>query len=182
MALWYAVFCKPRAEATAQVNLRRQGYLTYLPLLPTERRRDGKWVPATEPLFPRYLFVSPRDSGHSLAPVRSTLGVTGLVRFGAQPATVPEALISELRAAEAAARAVADSPGDAPHRALFRAGMRVRLAAGPLAGLAGVFERTTGADRVIVLLELLGRSQRIMVERDSIVPTDNLQSSLVDLC
>ncbi len=168
-APWYAVFCKPRGEATAEANLQRQGYATYLPRITAERRRAGKWVACVEPLFPRYLFLRPRDAAHSLAPVRSTLGVTGLVRFGLQPAVVPAALIAELRACEAAALAGKDA-AKLPHHELFAPGTVVKFMTGPFAGLEGIFGKASGADRAIVLLELLGRMQDVTVERDWIVP------------
>ena len=168
-APWYAVFCKPRGEETAEANLMRQGYATYLPRLRSEKRRAGKWVACVEPLFPRYLFLRPRDASHSLAPVRSTLGVTGLVRFGMQPAVVADALIEELRACEAAAGA-----GNASEplrcKELFAPGAAVKFMTGPFAGLEGIFGKASGAERVIVLLELLGRTQNVTVERDWIVP------------
>ncbi len=166
-APWYAVFCKPRGEATAEINLLRQGYITYLPRLRSERRRAGKWVECVEPLFPRYLFLRPRDAAHSLAPVRSTLGVTGLVRFGVQPAVVPPALIEQLRASEAAAGEV---PGQPARSDLFAPGAAVKFMSGPFAGLEGIFGKANGTERVIVLLEILGRMQDVDVERDWIVP------------
>jgi transcriptional antiterminator RfaH len=95
---WYTVFCKPHGEKTAETNLENQGYAVYLPRLLTSRRRAGKWVKRIEPLFPRYLFLRPRDARQSLAPVRSTLGVTSLVRFGGQPAVVPDVVVDALRA------------------------------------------------------------------------------------
>ncbi len=172
-APWYAVFCKPRGEVTAEANLLRQGYSTYLPRVLSERRRAGKWVACAEPLFPRYLFLAPRDAAHSLAPVRSTLGVTGLVRFGLKPAVVPAALIEELRACEAAARGEQGASGVAgqqTRREFFAPGAAVRFMTGPFAGLEGIFGTASGAQRVIVLLELLGRTQDVSVERDWIVP------------
>ena len=172
-AHWYAVFCKPRGEATAEANLLRQGYNIYLPRLVSERRKAGKWVPSTEPLFPRYLFLQPRDATHSLAPVRSTLGVTGLVRFGVQPAVVPAALIEELRACEAAGSGGQDANGvggQQTRRELFAPGAQVKFMTGPFAGLEGIFSKASGAQRVIVLLELLGRMQDVTVARDWIVP------------
>jgi len=172
-AHWYAVFCKPRGEATAEANLLRQGYATYLPRMVSERRKAGKWVASSEPLFPRYLFLQPRDAGHSLAPVRSTLGVTGLVRFGMQPAVVPAALIEELRACEAAASgdgAMSGVAGQQTRRELFAPGALVKFMSGPFAGLEGIFGKASGAQRAIVLLELLGRMQDVSVERDWIVP------------
>ena len=164
MTVWYAALCKPRREALAEANLVNQGYRVYLPRLATQRRRDGKWVDTMEPLFPRYLFVRAGNERHSLAPVRSTLGVSDLVRFGGQPATIPEAVVESLRAkldssTEASAR-----------RSLFKPGAKVEFRAGPFTGLDGAFDVEAGADRVFVLLEFLGKINKVKVCRDWLVP------------
>ena len=46
---------------------------------------------------------------------------------------------------------------------------REQVAAGPLAGLEGVFETASGDARVVVLLELLGKTNRLTVNRDWLV-------------
>jgi transcriptional antiterminator RfaH len=164
MTQWYAVFCKPRGEETAETNLENQGYIVYLPRLLNRIWRAGKRVQRIEPLFPRYLFLKRRDAAQSLAPVRSTLGVTGLVRFGGQPAVVSGELIEALRARE--------EPASGTHvrRALFQPGAPVKFAAGPFAGLEAIFGKETGAERVTVLLEMLGKTNRLQVDRDWLVP------------
>ncbi len=61
-------------------------------------------VVANEPLFPRYLFIR-LGQGHadqSWDPIRSTKGVSQLVRFGVSPAKVHDDLIDQLRATEVA--------------------------------------------------------------------------------
>ena len=88
MNRWYAALCKPRQEMVAEANLANQGFAVYLPRLKNRHRRAGRWVDRVEPLFPRYLFVAAGLESQSLAPIRSTRGVSGLVRFGGQPATV----------------------------------------------------------------------------------------------
>lgn len=60
---WYLVHAKPRQEQLALVNLDRQGYSSYMPVMSVERIRRGKAVVYKEPMFPRYLFV-PLDSSH----------------------------------------------------------------------------------------------------------------------
>jgi transcriptional antiterminator RfaH len=126
---WYVVHTKVRQEQTAWDNLVRQGYSVYLPRIKILKRIRGRQRALQEPLFPRYLFVQPRSVAHSIAPVRSTLGVTTLVRFGQEPAILrPETLrcIREFETRRNAARDEDISP--------FRPGERVRVAAGPLAG------------------------------------------------
>ena len=161
MNRWYAALCKPRQETVAEANLANQGFAVYLPRLKTPRRRAGRWVDAVEPLFPRYLFVAADLEARSLAPIRSTRGVSGLVRFGVEPAVVPDNLIEALRRREDSTTGL-----HVCTRPLFAAGDRVKLLHGPLAGLEGVFAAETGDLRVIVLMEMLGRLNRLEVSRD----------------
>lgn len=164
MSVWHAALCKPRREALAEANLANQGYRVFLPRLATQRRRGGRWVDSVEPLFPRYLFVSARDERQSLAPVRSTLGVCGLVRFGGQPAVIPQGVIETLHARQDPAS------GAIARRSPFAPGARVTFRAGPFAGLEGVFEMESGLERAYVLLELLGKLNKVQVSRDWLVP------------
>lgn len=162
---WYAVCCKPRQEAVAEENLLRQGYQTYLPRICNTRRRKGQWVSKAEPLFPRYLFIRVDPARHSIAPVRSTRGVSSLVRYCGMPATVPEKVIETIMR-----RVDADPSLHHNNRPLFCAGEQIRLVEGPLAGMDGVFAEEDGEKRVIVLLELLGKANKIRVHRDWVVP------------
>jgi len=162
---WYAVCCKPRQESIAEENLQRQGYCTYLPRICSSRRRRGQWVDVIEPLFPRYLFIRIDPALRSTAPVRSTRGAIGLVRFGGQPAVVPEQMIEAIRQ-----RADANSGLHQSDHPLFCTGDAIRLAEGPLAGMDGVFVEESSEKRVIVLLELLGKSNKIRVNRNWIIP------------
>jgi len=158
---WYAVCCKPRQEAVAEENLLRQGFHTYLPRIRIRQRRRKQWIDAVEVLFPRYIFIRLDPEQRSTATVRSTRGVVGMVRFGGQPAIVPDAVMDALREREDAASGMHEDK-----RPLFNAGEAVKLVDGPLAGMEGVFTQTDGEKRVIVLLELLGKANKVTVSRD----------------
>ncbi len=93
---WYVVSCKPRQELQAQENLRRQGFEVYLPRLKVRQRRRDRWVESVQVLFPRYLFVHVDRAAQSTASIRSTRGAVGLVRFGGEPATVPNRVIAAI--------------------------------------------------------------------------------------
>ena len=163
MSCWHAVLCKPHKEEVAAANLENQGYEVYLPRLVALHRRAGRWMEVIEPLFPRYLFMTAGHGEKSLAPIRSTLGVRDFVRIQGLPAVVSEYVITGLRS-----RA---DPASGLHRIIsspFRAGSRVRFTAGPFTGLEGIFEMECADARVIVLLQLLGKSSRITVNRDSL--------------
>lgn len=160
MSAWYTVFCKPRGEAVAERNLSNQGYGVYLPRLSVRRRNAGVWVDRVEPLFPRYLFMQPRDTRQSLAPVRSTLGVCDLVRVGGQPALLPQSVISQLRASEDF------DTGVRLDRTEFTSGERVKFVDGPFLGLEAVFAMDLGKHRALVLMDILGKTNRLRIERD----------------
>ena len=158
---WYAVCCKPRQEAVAEENLLRQDFHVYLPRIRIRQRRRGQWIDAVEVLFPRYVFIRVDPQRRSTATVRSTRGVVGLVRFGGQPAVVPDVVMEALRQREDA-----DSGLHSDNRPLFSAGEPIKLVDGPLSGMEGVFTQQDGDKRVIVLLELLGKANKVTVSRD----------------
>ncbi len=149
---WYLVQSKPRNEARALENLLRQGYETYLPLMAVERLQRGKLHHTMEPLFPRYLFLHLEEGNDNWGPIRSTLGVAGMVRFGLAYATVSEAVIELLRERTQEIK-----------KTLFETGDSVRVVSGPLIGLEGVFEIADGEQRSFVLLEFMQKQQRISV-------------------
>jgi len=105
-----------------------------------------------------------------LAPVRSTVGVTSLVRFGGQVAEVPLKLIEGLRNAAEEPRAA---------RLMFQQGRRVRIVTGDYATLEAVFDLAEGEERATVLLELLGRQSRVRVGVREIVSADYIDAYLL---
>ena len=160
---WYAVQTQPNGEARADVNLRRQGFATYLPRYLRERRHARRTEVVARPLFPRYLFVNfdvGRDRWRS---VQSTFGVSGLVLFGGKPAPVEHDVISEIRAREGGDGFVKLGlpPGLMP-------GSAIRLVDGLFADCQGVLERIADDRRVAVLLSLLGRKVRVFVPAASV--------------
>ena len=162
---WYLVLTKPLNEEVAKINLERQGYKVYLPRLQQKLLRRGKWRDCVTALFPRYVFVQLESLVQSLAPVRSTIGVANVVRFGVDYAVVPNAVVDGLVAQE--------DPATKLHSlrdgAWFKPGDAVRIATGSLSGLEGVFQYEDGADRVVVLLSILGREAQVRVDAGSVV-------------
>jgi transcriptional antiterminator RfaH len=161
---WYLVYCKPRQESVARENLTRQGYETYLPCMRDVRRRQGKRVSLIAPMFPRYLFIHLNRATDNWAPIRSTLGVVSIVRFGRAAARVPDELLVMLRSREDA-QGIQILPVEE-----YKPGSRVRITQGGFAGYEGIFQAATGHDRVTVLLDVLGRQARATVDSASIEP------------
>jgi transcriptional antiterminator RfaH len=55
---WYVVHIRAQGENRADLNLRRQGFVTYLPRHLRTRRHTRRIETVARPLFPRYLFVA----------------------------------------------------------------------------------------------------------------------------
>ncbi len=160
---WYVVATKPRQEAVAQEHLIRQGYSTLLPTLHFKKRRRGKWQQVTEPTFPGYVFVGLEPGTDDMAPIRSTQGCRDLVRFGQQPAVVPEDIVKVLQKGNSAQGASSDEVANP-----FSPGDVVMIEDGPFQGLSAVFRMIKGADRVQLLITLLGRAQHLNIDINSV--------------
>ena len=165
MKSWYLIYCKPQQERIAKENLERQGYVVYLPLAPVRRRRKGRTVRIIDPIFPRYLFIYLSDQTDDWGPIRSTIGVSSLVRFGQLPAKIPDSLIKGLRVRE-------DSDGiqEIPERE-FKSGDRVRIAEGIMEGFEAIFQCQKSNERVILLLKIAENIAKIEIESNLIEPT-----------
>lgn len=159
-SFWYVCQTKPRQEALAARKLAEQGYEVYVPMLARWERKKGAWNRTEEVMFPRYGFVRCGRAGQSIAPIRSTPGVTGLVTFGTTPATLGDMDVAAIRAiAERGANTLQAQATP------FRAGENVAVTDGPLKGLAGIVSEIA-AERVVVMLTLLGREKPVAIPAD----------------
>ena len=155
---WFLAYTKPRYESVAQVNLQQQGFDVYLPLYKKFKKTDTGPVSVFEPMFPRYIFFRPSRPTQSIAAVRSTKGVNNLVRFGFEPAVLPDSLVQTIRGLEQSRNQV--SLQDASP---FKAGQSVRLKHTALNNMQGLVQ-SVGSKRIAVLLEIMGRPTVVQVE------------------
>jgi len=153
---WFLVHTKPRQEAVALTNLSRQGFECYLPMLRVEKCRHRKTAHVAEAMFPRYLFIrlDTSSSGQSWSPIRSTLGVNQMVKFGGQPAKVDAQLIDLIRFRETSH----------PTQPMFVPGDHVVVANGPFAGLEAVYRTTDAERRSMILLEMLSKPVHLRID------------------
>ena len=161
---WYLVYAKPRQENSAVENLQRQNFEVYFPQIRMWRTRRGKRQQVVEPLFPRYLFIHLDSHSDNWSPIRSTLGVSSLVRFGAEPARVPDELVDYLQS-----RQNAEGLHEWAQPKLI-VGERARVVSGPLAGYEGILIAKSSRERVVILLDLVGGQVRAKLNPDQIEP------------
>jgi len=163
MRRWYAAFTKAGGERLAETNLSRQGFESYLPRV-AKRRKGGKANPAvTIPLFPRYIFVRLDLDNEPWQAVNSTIGISRLVAFGERPAAIADAVIDEIHGREQA-----DGLVSLGQIETYEPGEVVAIADGALEDRTGIFQCRTDKERVIVLMNLLGRDLTVTVPSDTI--------------
>lgn len=155
---WHVVHTKPRAEARALENLERQGFEVFLPMITLQKVRRAKLASITEPMFSRYLFLRTTAAMEDLSVVRSTLGVSQLVRFGTVPAKVPHVWVEAMRV-QPAVQETLHKPGD-----------KVLLGDGMLKGLEAVYMHADGEMRAMVLIDLLSKPHLISYEAAHLLP------------
>ncbi|MBI1245723.1 MAG: transcriptional activator RfaH [Alphaproteobacteria bacterium] len=163
MSDWYVVYTQPNGEARALANLRRQGYEAYLPRYRRRRTHARKTDIVERPLFPRYLFVALDLMRARWRPILSTFGVCDVVRNGDQPAPVPAGVVEEIRAGEESHSFDAVDP-----LAGAGAGSAVRILSGPFADLVGRLQSAAESERVVLLLDLLGREVCMCMPRHAV--------------
>ena len=146
---WYLVFTKPHHENIASINLQRQGFHIYFPLIQQHKRRQNLYKIVTEPLFPRYLFIHLNSEKEDWSKMRSTRGCVSLVRFGQIPARIPDALVLQLKQDEAT-RVIQDEK----MTPAFKSGDRVRILEGVMSAYHGIVEVKNSPQRVTLLLTI----------------------------
>jgi len=155
---WYVVHTEPHGEGKADLNLRRQGFLTYLPRYLRRRRHARRTEIVARPLFPRYVFVAFDRARDRWRSIYSTFGVNHLVLAGEEPLSVPEEIVAQIRMREGEdGFVVLGLPAG------LEPGSKVRLIDGVFAETCGILERIADDRRVAILLELFGRKVRVSV-------------------
>jgi transcription antitermination factor NusG len=161
---WYAVHTRARHEKAIAARL--VGSESTEIFLPLHRRRkkwrNGVHAEVDFPLFPCYLFA--RVGEDDRLRLLQTPGVLGFAATTARPTTIPNEEIALLRAAAEELKAE-------PHPYLG-SGDRVRIVAGPLAGMEGILEQDKQECRVVLSVEAILRSIAVEVSELDIEPVE----------
>lgn len=163
MISWYAVYTQPHGEGKALGHLLRQGYQAYLPRYRTGISHARRRQTVLRPLFPRYLFAGVERASMRWRPILSTVGVTDVVRAGDEPMPVPAEIVGAIRERENAGAFDRSNPWRS-----LRLGELVRVTAGAFEDMVGRLVELRDQDRVVVLLELLGRGVRAQLHTETV--------------
>jgi transcriptional antiterminator RfaH len=160
---WYVVQTRPQAEGKATTHLARQGFEIYFPRYLKRRRHARRIDMVAAPLFPRYLFVAIDVAVQRWRSVQSTIGVARLVCNGDRPAEVPDSIISNLRRGEDDRGFVRLEKAPA-----FKLGDKIRVLDGVFSSCLGLFEGMTDGERIAILLDMLGRKVKVVLDADAV--------------
>lgn len=160
---WFCLRTQPKHEQIAAQHLRRMGDVdVFNPRIRFTRRTRLGPAPVTESMFPNYLFAR-FNWQTALARVHYANGVSGVVHFGSRWPVVPDCAIDEIRGmlADDGVRAIEDG---------LATGDQVELRGRAFEGLQAVVAQVLpGTQRVMVLMDFLGRQCPVEVGLQSIV-------------
>lgn len=152
---WFAVHTRHHHEHVVATSLLGKGLQVFFPSYEAIHRWSDRKKRVTLPLFPGYLFFANEIERRNQ--VISTPGVNGIVEVGKVPAEIPHSEIVAIR------RMVESTLRVEPHPFL-NDGDRVRILAGPLQGLEGIVLRKKDALRLVLSIDLLGRSAAVEID------------------
>ena len=158
---WFAVRVKSRSEKSVAAIARYNGFEQFLPLYRSRRRWSDRVKSLDLPLFPGYVFC--RIDPECRLQLLTVPGVQYIVGAGKTPLPVNNAEIAALQVA-------AQSGLPAEPWPFLRAGQRVLLEDGPLAGLEGLLVEIRKNYRLLLSVTLLNRSVAVEIDRDWVTP------------
>jgi len=155
---WWVVQTKPQSASLAIKHLEQQGMTTYCPLFKQESIRHRQVRVNITPLFPRYVFVlADTNAKETIHTIRSTTGVSRLIKVGDQPSVIKADVIDQIRMLEATHLQNTER--------YFKADDPVLITGGLYQGLEAVYQMDDGMARAVVLLNLLQHPTRLTIDK-----------------
>jgi transcriptional antiterminator RfaH len=161
---WFCARAKPGQDRTAVTNLLNQHFEIYYPRIQVKRVRKRRVCTESLPVFPNYILIKSTLSDSAWRAINSTRGVLKLISFSENgyPSCIPEMEVERLKERERRGELNV-------YRREMRKGDKVRLRSGYAVDAIGtvVF---TNAQRVELLISLLGRSVRVIAPHHAVAP------------
>ena len=159
--LWYVLHTKPRQEKILSQDLAARKIRHFLPMIVRVRHYGRRKIQIEEPLFPGYLFL--RGNAEDTYVADRTHRV-------AQILTVSDQLRLQYDLRNIALALEKRAPLN-PYPYL-QSGTWVEVTSGPFQGVQGVVESQTGADRLVIGVEILGQAVSIQLNGASVHALD----------
>lgn len=157
---WFAIYVKSRNEKKVFKQLEDMGIESFLPLITRLKQWSDRKKKVEEPLFRSYLFVK-----ISLNDYYRVLGISGVVKFvifEKRPVPVPENQIHAIKAY------INDADLHDIDYNDIKEGEMVRIKSGQMKDLIGRFVEIKGKHRIIVDIEVVGKTIPINIARSNV--------------
>jgi len=151
---WYAVYTSANHEKRVAEQLAVRGVEHFLPTYESTRKWKDRKVKLQMPLFPGYVFVQIELAKRM--GVLQVPGVARLVGFDGQPTVVPEEDVLRVR------EFLRQGHRAEPHR-MLKVGKRVRVTAGPLAGMEGIVARRKNGQKVVISFAAIEQAMAVEI-------------------
>lgn len=158
---WFILQLKPNAHHQAKNNLNQQGFETFLPLHYTTSRSASRFINATKPLFPGYMFVKFDRADTRWNKVNNTYGVSRLITFNSILKSIPTTVIDNLIAR-------CDFSGKLLSVKKLTKGDQVEVLNGPFANFIATVETYETDQRIWILMDLMGRKTKIQTSSENL--------------
>ena len=158
---WHVIMTKPQKESYAVEKLTEQGFTIYCPLRQHEKMVRHKRVLKHLPLFPRYIFIQQDERFlQQQHVIRSTPGVSQLIKHGEIIIPVHDEVIDSIRSLEQSHQGVTEC--------YFIKDEPVRIRDGIYKDLEAIYLKDNGEQRAILLVQLLQRDATLVVDKTSL--------------
>ncbi|MGM0417561.1 MAG: transcription termination/antitermination protein NusG [Thermodesulfobacteriota bacterium] len=164
---WYVLHTKSRFENVVKDALLQKKIEAFLPtVIRMSRRKDRKKLIET-PMFPGYIFVLSDRFAPSHLNILKTTGAVRLLGFNNEPVPVKTEAVESLILFSGSKEIISTGRG-------FKKGEQVIIKNGPLAGVKGIFEKSSAGKKVIVQIDILGQYAFTEVEEDNVEFLNNV--------
>ena len=158
---WHVLYLRPRSEKAVSRYCQKLGFSHYLPLRTETKIYQRRKVSVHKPVFPGYIFIS-FIAGQLTPILRSNHIITVM------EAANERQLLRELVHVRKALRVDPSLTGCAA----LTDGRRVRITAGPFAGIEGKVSSLKSGAVVRLNIEMIGQAIALEIDRDYLVCMD----------
>lgn len=167
---WHVLYARHQHEKAIAHILSNKGFEVFLPLYSATHRWKDRNKQLSLPLFPCYVFV--RGGFERQLDIITTPGVHMLLTSAGHAAGVTQEEICTVRQLVEKCQRVEPHP-------FLRSGDRVRVKSGPLTGVEGILVRKKNLFRLVVSVEILGKSVAAEVDASTVERTSPPQARLL---
>ena len=162
---WFILQFKSNSHHLAAKNLSRQGFETFLPLHDTTSRKLSRFINTSRPLFPGYMFIKFDRAESKWHKINNTYGVSRLITFSYILKSIPNTFINNFMKRY-------DLSGKLLPVKKLKKGDHVTVLKGPFANFIATVEKYEADQRILILVDLMGRKTKIQTPSDNLTLSD----------